>query len=352
MSKREPFLAGVVEGFYGRQWSPGDRRAYARLLPEMGLNAYLYCPKADPFLRRRWHRHWPAPQWRELGDLADQFQGRGVNFGVGLSPFELYRHYGQGERRQLRDKVRRLSELNSGLLALLFDDMPGDVPDLAERQAEIVSDVQSWVPDLRLLMCPTYYSRDPVLEKHFGPMPADYWPRLGALLPKAVDIFWTGNEVCSSHIDAGDLEELVGQFGRPLTLWDNYPVNDGALRSKYLFLDPLADREPALRGQLAGHFCNPMNQAWLSLPALRGLVSLYGDCQLPGSWEERLLGAELWRCLQRDRELFRRAGLDGLEPVRREELAREYEGLPGPAAAEVAAWLRGEYRFDPACLTD
>jgi hypothetical protein len=34
------------------------------------------------------------------------------------------------------------------------------------------------------------------------------------------------------------------------------------------------------------------------------------------------------------------------------ELAAVYEQLPGEAAREVAGWLRGEYTFDPACLTD
>lgn len=347
-----PFLAGLVEGFYGRPWRDADRRAYARLLPQLGLNSYLYCPKADPFLRRQWQRHWPRPRWRALLDLAACYRRAGLYFGVGLSPFALYRRYGDAERRQLREKVSRLAELQGGLLALLFDDMPGDVPDLAERQAEIVADVRAWSPQARLLMCPTYYSRDPVLEKHFGAMPPDYWERLGELLPVEVDVFWTGNRVCAERIAAADLAPLARAFGRPLTLWDNYPVNDGALRSKYLYLDPLPEREPGLGGCLAGHFCNPMNQAWLSLPALRGLAELHTGAQLPAGWEAQQLGAPLWACLQRDRELFQRAGLDGLAPDRREALAAEYDALSCPAGAEVAAWLRGEFAFDPACLTD
>ncbi|MBN7797718.1 beta-N-acetylglucosaminidase domain-containing protein [Parahaliea mediterranea] len=347
-----PFLTGVVEGFYGRPWRDLDRRAYARLLPRLGLNSYLYCPKADPFLRRQWQRHWPRPRWRELLGLAACFRGAGLHFGVGLSPFALYRRYGDTERRQLRDKIRRLQELRGDLLALLFDDMPGDVPDLAERQAEIVADVRAWSPRTRLLMCPTYYSCDPVLEKHFGAMPADYWSRLGRLLPADVDIFWTGNRVCAERISTADLAPLARAFGRPLTLWDNYPVNDGALRSKHLYLEPLPGREPGLRSRLAGHFCNPMNQAWLSLPALRGLAELHATARPPADWEARELGASLWTRLRRDGALFQREGLDGIAPDRRRALAAEYADLPGPAAAEVAAWLRGEFAFDPACLTD
>ncbi len=33
------------------------------------------------------------------------------------------------------------------------------------------------------------------------------------------------------------------------------------------------------------------------------------------------------------------------------QLAAEYAGLPGAAAREISEWLRGDYAFDPACLT-
>lgn len=344
------FLAGVVEGYYGRTWSHAERGAYARLMPALGLNAFLYCPKADPFLRRQWQQHWPAGEWAELRQLAGVFAAAGIDFGVGLSPFALYQRYGAAQRRQLKAKLERLAELEAPLLAVLFDDMPGDVPDLAERQVEILADVRRWLPTVRLLMCPTYYSSDPVLEKHFGPMPAHYWQRLGEWLAPEVDIFWTGQRVCADTVGRAELEALQATFRRPLTLWDNYPVNDGALRSRHLYLDPLPGREPGLGQALRGHFCNPMNQPWLSLPALAGLGRLHGAATLPGDWLARQLGRELWAKLQADAGRFRDPGLDGLPE--REALAAEYAQLDGPAAAEVAGWLRGEYAFDPACLTD
>ncbi|MFV0276924.1 MAG: beta-N-acetylglucosaminidase domain-containing protein [Parahaliea sp.] len=346
------FLCGVVEGFYGRTWADGARRAWAGWLRQLGLNAYLYCPKADPYLRRRWPEHWPEDQWQALRSLSAWYAGQGLHFGVGLSPFELYRHYGRTERIRLRDKALRLAELEAPLLAVLFDDMPGAVADLAERQAEIVIDLAGWLPSARLLVCPTYYSTDPVLARHFGAMPGRYWQDLGAQLPPAVDTFWTGSRVCAEHIGRDELREMSAAFGRPLTLWDNYPVNDGAVRSRRLYLEPLPGREPGLGSELAGHFCNPMNQSWLSLPALRGLSRLHGRGEPPATWEGEVLGELLWRLLQRDGPGFREPGLDALDGRRREALAREYAALPGPAAAEVAGWLRGEYTFDPACLTD
>ncbi len=352
-SPLKPFLAGVVEGFYGRPWPQQARLRYARLLPSMGLNSYLYCPKADPYLRRAWQQHWPEAEWRELHALASGYRDAGLYFGLGLSPFALYQHYGAAERVALKAKVEQLRSLEAPLLALLFDDMPGDVPDLAERQAEIVADVGHWAPDLRLLMCPTYYSFDPVLERYFGAMPEAYWARLGALLPPAVEIFWTGNAVCSERICRADLKRIRAALGRgDLVLWDNYPVNDGAVRSKRLYLEPLPGREPALKPLLSGHFCNPMNQPQLSLPGLRGLAMLYGLAGFERDWDARHLGRDCWHLLQRDAARFREGGLDALSSTGRDSLAAEYAACPGLAAEEVAAWLGGEYAFDPACLTD
>ena len=347
------FLSGVIEGFYGRPWCVDTRLAYADYLAQMGLNTYLYCPKADPWLRRRWQEAWPAQQWRQLVQLAERCRAAGIHWGVGLSPFELYRDYGAVQRGQLRAKLECIAQLRAPLLAILFDDMPGDLDALAARQAEIVADVCHWLPQVRVLVCPTYYSFVPVLERFFGPRPREYWPQLGRDLPESVDVFWTGNAVCSQSVAASDIAAIRDLLGRTVVLWDNYPVNDGATRSNFLYLEPLSRRDPELRAQLGGHLCNPMNQALLSLPALAGLATLYGRKACSDRWFDDVLGAPTWAQLQVDRELFQRVGLSALEDAgRRGQLARVYARLPGAAAREVAGWLAGEYTFDPQCLTD
>ncbi|RLA48505.1 MAG: hyaluronidase [Gammaproteobacteria bacterium] len=352
MSASTEFLSGIIEGFYGRPWSFDTRRAYAGFLAQAGLNTCIYCPKADPFLRKRWQDHWPRPQWQHLLQLSSAYRERGIKWGVGLSPFELYRHYGPVERQQLRRKLDMLMQLEAPLLAILFDDMPGDLDALAARQAEIVADVCHWAPGVRVLVCPTYYSFDPVLERFFGRMPAGYWPQLGRELPGAVDIFWTGNQVCSGAIAIGDIEAINQQLGRQVMLWDNYPVNDGATRSNFLYCSKLSRRDPASRQLLAGHLCNPMNQGILSLPAIAGLAELYGGPALDEEWLQQVLGPLTWEQLQRHREAFEHKGLSGMGDQRCRELASRYAALPGAAAGEVAGWLRGVYTFDPACLTD
>jgi hyaluronoglucosaminidase len=353
MGGQEAFLLGVIEGFYGRPWTHEARLAYADFLPRLGLNSYLYCPKADPFLRRRWQEPWPEHTYGELTELAQTYAAHNLALGVGLSPFALYQNYDRDSRRALKHKVEYLNSLNMPLLAILFDDMPGALDCLASRQAQIVDDVCAWAPQSRVMVCPTYYSFDPVLEKYFGNRPSDYWCQLGRELPAAVDVFWTGNSVCSQTITAPDVEGISGLLGRQVMLWDNYPVNDGAVRSDYIYSSPLSGRDSALAQKVSGHFCNPMNQALLSLMALTGLGALYDDASPTDlRWLMLLYGNEAYEHLQRDKADFESLGLSGLGAERARELALEYGRLPGKAAQEVAQWLRGEYAFDPACLTD
>jgi len=241
---RSSFLKGVIEGFYGRPWSFETRLAYADFLPRLGLDTYLYCPKADHFLRKCWHQPWPEIEFQQLVALSKAYRERSLQFGVGLSPFALYENYNAKQRSALQRKVAEINTLDAPLLAVLFDDMPGEMTALASRQGEIIADIQSWSNAQRILVCPTYYSFDPVLEKYFGTMPEGYWQQLGRELPDSVDIFWTGNKVCSDSVSVVDIERIQKQLGRPVVLWDNYPVNDGAARSNFLYGSKLDNREP------------------------------------------------------------------------------------------------------------
>lgn len=342
------FLTGVVEGFYGREWSWEARRSYAQFLQQTGLNSYLYCPKADPHLRKQWWQAWPDATETQLRALAQAYRQRHLNWGVGLSPYALYQDYSDPARKRLRNKLSRIDDLGGNLLAILFDDMPGDCPDLAARQSEILTDVQHWSACEHLLVCPTYYSFDPQLQRYFGARPEHYWSELGSGLPAELQIMWTGNEVCSATISAADITAISKHLGRKPVLWDNYPVNDGERASNFLHLTPLPGREAGLAQHIAGHFCNPMNQAQLSRYPLAGLAQLYGGASAAA---EDFYSLELCRQLRTDQALFEESGLGGIAPAEREQLASVYAKIGDPAALEIADWLRGGYRFDPACLT-
>ena len=96
-----------------------------------------------------------------------------------------------------------------------------------------------------------------------------------------------------------------------------------------------------------------MNQPQLSLMALAGLAELYErKSPIVDQWLSQLFGVETWRQLQQDNEDFETLGLSGMGEERCRKLADLYGGFSGSAAGELAAWLRGEYAFDPDCLTD
>jgi hyaluronoglucosaminidase len=343
------FLKGVVEGFYGSGWSWPDRVHCVDFLAANQLNSYLYCPKNDSCLRREWQQEWPSATRGELERFGRHCEKQSIDWGVGLSPFALYQDYGAPQRRVLQRRIGSIADLGGRLLGVLFDDMPGDCPDLAQRQAEIVADIAAWHPAAELLVCPTYYSFDPQLEQYFGPRSAHYWRDLGALLPPQAQVFWTGNEVCSKRISTDDARQISAKLGRKPLLWDNYPVNDGKQACNFLHLEPLPDRAPGLATEVTGHLCNPMSQAHLSCYPLAGLAALYGAPVT--RWEDHFAPA-LCALLQRDWELFQHGGLDAVSADQGRQLVAEYGALSEPAAAEVVAWLSGEYLFDPACLTD
>jgi hypothetical protein len=49
---------------------------------------------------------------------------------------------------------------------------------------------------------------------------------------------------------------------------------------------------------------------------------------------------------------LQRAGLDNLDAATHCTLLARYASDPtDPYSAEIASWLRGDYRFDPLCLT-
>jgi len=346
---------GLIEGFFGRPWSWTDRREAVRFLAPHGFRFYLYAPKADAFLRRRWQEPYPEAELAELAAFRDACRAEGVRFGIGLSPFELHLHPERGWRDRLAAKLAELAQLKPDDLALLFDDMRGDVPDLAERQAAIVHFAAERGLADRIFCCPSYYSDDPILDAAFGERPPFYLAQLGRLLDPAIRIFWTGEEVCSREFTCGHLARVAEQLRRKPTLWDNYPVNDGARMSQHLHLRAFTGRPASIAGQIAGHFINPASQPLLSrIPALT-LAESYakGDAYQYGAAFDRaaraVLGEELAARVARDLIALQDRGLDRLAE-RRAMLRTRYAAFDHPAAREILAWLDGHWNVTDALV--
>src|SRR5262249_31930891 len=129
---------GIIEGFYGRPWSWAAKADVAQLLGGHGYRFYIYAPKADHFLHERWQEPHPTAEHESLKRLAAHHRKLGVRFGVGLSPYEIYRKFDSAAQAALGAKLSWLDDIGVDDLAILFDDMRGDLPALAETQARIV----------------------------------------------------------------------------------------------------------------------------------------------------------------------------------------------------------------------
>jgi len=340
---------GVIEGYYGRPWSWDMREDQARFLSRHGYSFYLYAPKADAFLRRRWREDHPAEEADRLARMAATCAGVGMAFGVGLSPYEAWRDFGVETRAALTRKLAFLDSVGVTEVALLFDDMKGDQADLAEAQVRMAHFVAEHSKARRLIVCPTVYTDDPVLARVFGPTPPGYLADMGRLLDPAIEVFWTGEEVCSREYSPGHLARVAEQLRRKPTLWDNYPVNDGPTMSPFLHLRAFTGRPAAIGEHLAAHAVNPCLQPTLfRIPALtlaesyvQGEAYQYGEAWTRAARE--VLGEDLADLLGRHYRLFHDQGRDNLGD-RAPGLRERYAAIDHAAAREVVAWLDGHWR--------
>jgi hypothetical protein len=339
---------GIIEGYYGAPWSWAERAEQVAFLAPYGYRFFHYAPKADAFLRRRWQEAHPPEEAEALARLSAHCRDLGVRFGVGLSPYELYRDFDGEARAALARKLADLDAIGVDDLGILFDDMRGDLPGLARTQADILHFVAGRSRATRIITCPTYYTDDPVLDRIFGARPPDYLEDLGRALDASIAVFWTGEEVCSAEYSPGHLARVAGQLGRKPILWDNYPVNDGARMSPFLHLRGFTGRPAAIGAHITAHAVNPALQPTLTrIPALT-LADSYrlGEAYEYGRAFEAaaitVLGAGLARTVQGHLSLLQDTGLHQMGDAV-DRLKARYAGVDHPGAREIMAFLNGDY---------
>jgi len=351
------FTPGVIEGFFGKSWDWEMRFNYAQFLKNIDYSFYIYAPKADQYLRKNWRTDWSDDHLQKLMELGQIYHQEGLKWGIGFSPFEIYLNYDGKAIKDLEKKIQYFNAMNLDILAVLFDDMRGDCHKISKIQADIVHRIAGMSNAETFIMCPTYYTSDPILDKLFGERPKDYLKTLGEALDPMIDIFWTGSQVCSKSYPESHLKEVGEQLDRLPFIWDNYPVNDGAKLSLFLHLRAFENRPYQMSDLVSGHAVNPMNQPHLSQIPLMTLTMSYQRQESYSPTDafieavEQLCSPELANALIKDVSLFQDCGLDQLSTDLKEDLSRKYNAFDNPYAYEVVRWLKGEYLFSPECLT-
>ena len=288
-------ILGVIEGFYGVFYTFPERDDLIQFIGQHGYNYYLYAPKNDRQHRARWREDYPAnimAQFAETTRLAEQ---RGVTFAYGISPGGDVCYACPADFDQITRKFQAFYEAGVRAFSLMLDDnTPGfrfatdqqRYATPAEAQADLANRLYGWLQTLdacnTLTVCPADYSGRAPFSRTLN--------LLGGELHPDIDLFYTGPEICSPTITAGDARQFADAAFRKPIIWDNYPVNDLGMQGE-LHMGPVTGRAKDLRRATRGILANPMIQAEASKIPLLTLADYWfspTSYQPEASWQRAL----------------------------------------------------------------
>lgn len=345
---------GVIEGFFGPQWSQSSRLSYAAFLREWGGGFFIYAPKQDANLRKGWREKWEDDYLKHLQNLRDNFHHENILFGVGFSPFGLGSSLSPEDKASLDEKLTIINDLGIDILGLFFDDMPTN-DHLARSQIEALKIIQRSFKR-KIIFCPSYYTPDPILDKVFGQRPPQYLDEIANGISTEVALAWTGPKVISPEISREHMQETTSLLKRKPFLWENLFANDGPKNCKFLKLRPFTGRDNEILNEAEGIGLNLMNQPELSkILFLSSLFVLKNNMEPEEAFDRALsdlCSKGLKEIILVNRDTFLTIGLDNISADHRQNLLQGLAPLEDPAAREIEDWLNGQYIVGSECLTD
>lgn len=346
---------GIIEGFYGRPWTWKARFEYADFIKRINFDFYIYAPKKDKYLRENWKEPFPRNEYDKLKELSIIYHQKGIKWGVGLSLFKAYLCFDNSVKSGIKKKLAEIASLNPDIIAILFDDMEGNIENIAKTQVEIVHFILEHTDISKILFCPTYYSFDPILDNFFGQRPVYYLKYIGDNLDPKVDIIWTGPEVRSESIITGHLKDVQRILKRKPFIWDNYIANDGKEHSQFLYIKPFKNRNYDILKHISGYMVNPMNQANLSqIPLLTIADELGSEQQFPKdkrcrtqydpeySWKKAIqeVCGNRYSDKMFEYSIDLLKGLNALSEDRKAEMYKYFSLIKEDWAIELIEWLK------------
>ena len=256
---------GVVEGFYGTPWSHQTRLSLIDTYGRYKMNYYIYGPKDDPYHSSpNWREPYPANEAEQIKELVEACNRNRVNFVWAIHPGQDIR-WCEEDLQNLINKFEAMYALGVRAFAIHFDDISGEGTN-PYRQTELMNilneefvapkgDVAS------LIVCPTDYTRLWANPTERGSLVI-----YGNELHPSVDVFWTGDAVCSDMTE-GTMKWISSRIQRPALFWWNYPVTDYARH--IVMQGPVYGLAPTLtEEQTRGLVSNPMEYGEASKLAL------------------------------------------------------------------------------------
>jgi len=300
---------GVIESFYGTPWSHRDRIDMLEFMGGMGMNAYYYAPKDDPYHRNQWRDPYPGDKLDEFRELLAVSRKYKIDFYFGLSPGLSMVYSDPKDFQALAAKLDAMTSLGFIHFALFFDDVPPVLTSEQDRvlfgsvaaaHAFAIGKTREYLAakGADLVVCPTTYT------SAWGDR--GYLRELGKGVDSKTPFFWTGIDVVAPEFTSAQTRQWAEIMSRNPLIWDNYPANDFA--PWRVFLGPWRGRAPDLPEVASGIVSNPMSQAHASMIPLATLAEYARD---PASYNpDRAMQSALEKLFGRQAATRMRALID------------------------------------------
>lgn len=260
---------GVVEGFYGTPWSHEVRMSLIDFYGKFKMNSYLYGPKDDPYHScPNWRLPYPEKEAANIKELIQACNRNRVDFVWAIHPGQDIK-WNEEDYQNLINKFNWMYDLGVRAFAVFFDDISGEgtnpvkQTDLLNRLNEEFVKVKGDVSSLTV--CPTDYSK-----LWANPTPQGSLAIYGNTLNSSVEVFWTGDVVCSD-LTKETMDWVNSRIKRPAYFWWNYPVTDYV--RNIILQGPVYGLNTSLTAKdLCGIASNPMEHGEASKLALYGVA--------------------------------------------------------------------------------
>ena len=279
---------GVVEGFYGTPWSHEVRLSLIDTYGRYKMNYYIYGPKDDPYHSSPyWREEYPEAEAKQIKELVEACNRNRVNFVWAVHPGKDIR-WEESDIQNLLRKFEAMYQLGVRAFAVHFDDIEGNGTNpyyqtelmniLNEDFVKVKGDVAP------LIVCPTEYTRLWANPTERGSLMV-----YGKELDASVDVFWTGDAVCSDMTER-TMEWISSRIQRPALFWWNFPVTDYARH--IMMQGPVYGLSPKLtENETRGLVSNPMEHGEASKLALYSVADYTWNTEAYNpidSWERGL----------------------------------------------------------------